>query len=493
MLNTFPLARNRDFLVSLAGRCASRFGDEVAVVALTLRLQAAGARPYLVALLLAAGLVPMVAAAGPAGRVADSADSRRVLVTATATQACCCVPLILTRQAAAMIVLVALLGTGAAFSQATWQALIPRVAGEENIGAATAAQQATFTLGTILAPAVAGILAGAFGTGPPLVLDAATFGVMTVAALAIRTRRGGSMRHGAARPSAATGPDDARPDDARPDDAARAERAGGWAALRRDSLLAPLIVGLAAFVLLGMMVNVVQVFLVRETLHASAAWYGGLEAITMAGLAAGALACGRITTDAGRARAVAGGAALMSLAMLGFGTAPAVLVLVPLSVLIGVGNGMVNVCVATLVMTRIEERMRGRVAAALGAVLNGAAVGSLAAGAALTAALAPRQVYLLAGGLGCVVTAVLAARLRRGWARHADISFATEQSRAWCRARERWRESRQAGCRRVTVRRPESPGARRSVGHGAGLSVGIRGDPGRGPTFRPGRAEGGAA
>src|SRR5579859_5875052 len=422
MLNTFPLARNRDFLLSLAGRCASRFGAEVAVVALTLRLRAASARPYLVALLLAAGLVPMIAAAGPAGRVADSADSRRVLVTATATQACCCVPLILTRQAAAMIVLVALLGTGAAFSQATWQALIPRVAGEENIGAATAAQQATFTLGAILA--------GAFGTGPPLVLDAATFGVMTVAALAIRTRRGGSMRHGAARPSAATGPDDARPDDARPDDAARAERAGGWAALRRDSLLAPLIVGLAAFVLLGMMVNVVQVFLVRETLHASAAWYGGLEAITMAGLAAGALACGRITTDAGRARAVAGGAALMSLAMLGFGTAPAVLVLVPLSVLIGVGNGMVNVCVATLVMTRIEERMRGRVAAALGAVLNGAAVGSLAAGAALTAALAPRQVYLLAGGLGCVVTAVLAARLRRGWARHADISFATEQSRA---------------------------------------------------------------
>ena len=69
MLNTFrPVARNRDFLVSVAGRCASRFGDEVAIVALTLRLQSAGARPYLVAVLLAAGLVPMIAAARPAGR-----------------------------------------------------------------------------------------------------------------------------------------------------------------------------------------------------------------------------------------------------------------------------------------------------------------------------------------------------------------------------------------------------------------------------------------
>ena len=421
MLNNFrPLARNRDFLVSLAGRCASQFGDEVALVALTLRLQSSGAHPYLVAVLLAAGLVPMIAAARPAGRVADSVDSRRVLVTASVAQACCCVPLIFVHQVAAMVALVALVGTGAAFSQATWQALIPRVAGEENIGAATALQQAAFTVSLVLAPAVAGILAGAFGAGVPLALDAVTFGAMAVAALAVRTRRGGVAPHGAAAPHRA----------AAPRGTARRERASGWAALRRDPLLAPLIVGLAAFVLLGLMVNVFGVFLVRETLHASAAWYGGLEAITMAGLAGGVLACARIGTDAGRARAVAAGAALMSLGMLGYGTAPAVLVLVPLSVLTGMGNGMVNVCVATLVTTRTEERMRGRVAAAMGAILNTASVGSLAAGGALAAVLAPRQVYLLAGALGCAVTAVLAARLRHGWARRRNISFAAEQSRA---------------------------------------------------------------
>jgi len=409
MLNTFrPLARNRDFLVSMAGRCASRFGDEAAIVALTLRLQSSGAHPYVVAVLLAAGLVPMIAVAGPAGRVADSVDSRRVLVAASVAQACCCVPLIFVHQAPVMIALVALLGTGTAFSQATWQALIPRVAGEENIGAAMALQQAAFTVSMILAPAVAGLLAGAFGTGVPLALDAVTFGAMAVAALRVRTRRGRTEVPGPPRP----------------------RRASGWAALRRDPVLAPLILGLAAFVLLGMMVNVVGVFLVRETLHASAAWYGGLEAITMAGLAGGVLACGWIGTDAGRAWAVAAGAALMSLGMLGYGIAPAVLVLVPLSVLTGVGNGIVNVCVSTLVATRTEERMRGRVAAALGAVLNTASVASLAAGGALAAVLAPRQVYLLAGAMGCAVTAVLAARLWHDWARRADISFAAERSRA---------------------------------------------------------------
>jgi MFS family permease len=418
MLNIYrPLARNRDFLISLAGRCASRFGDEVAVVALTLRLQATGTRPYVVALLLAAGLVPSIAVAGPAGRVADSADSRRVLVTAAVAQACCCVPLIFVHQAAAMIVLVAVLGIGAAFSQATWQALIPRAVGEDNIAAATAMQQAAFTLATILAPAVGGILAAAFGTGVPLALDAVTFGAMAVAAATIQTRRGGGWAEQGAR---------AEP-------GARQDAAGGWAALRGDRLLAPLVVGIAAFVLLGMMTNVVQVFLVRETLHASAAWFGGLEAITMAGLAGGVLACGRITTDTARVRAVAGGMIIMSLAMLAFGLAPAVVLLVPFAVLAGAGNGMANVCAATLVMTRTQEHLRGRVSAALWAVLNAASVASLAAGGALAAVLDPRQVYLLAGGLGAVVTVLMAARLaqRLGTGRgHSNISFATEQSRA---------------------------------------------------------------
>src|SRR5215472_4682398 len=435
MLNIYrPLARNRDFLISLAGRCASQFGDEVAVVALTLRLQAAGGRPYLIALLLGAGLVPSIAAARPAGRVADSVDSRRVLVTAAVAQACCCVPLIFVHQVPAMIILVAVLGTGAAFSQAAWQALIPRAVGEDNIGTATAVQQATFTLATILAPAVAGILTAAFGTGVPLALDAVTFGAMAVAAVAIRTRRGGARALGAEAEQGAQAEQraEAQQDD-RAERGARRDAAGGWAALRSDPLLAPLVAGLTAFVLLGMMTNVVQVFLVRETLHASAAWFGGLEAIMMAGLACGVLACGRITTDAARAWAVAAGAAIMSLALLAFGLAPAVLLLVPFAVLVGAGNGMVNVCVATLVMTRTQERMRGRVSAALGAVLNAASVASLAAGGALAAVLDPRQVYLLAGALGGVVTLWMVVRLaqRLGTGRgHRDISFATEQSRA---------------------------------------------------------------
>jgi MFS family permease len=85
-------------------------------------------------------------------------------------------------------------------------------------------------------------------------------------------------------------------------------------------------------------------------------------------------------------------------------------VLVPLSLLAGMGNGLVDVRAAPLVTTRTAERMRRRVAAALGAVLNAASVASLATGGALAAVLDPRQVCLRADGLGAVVTVVLVAR-----------------------------------------------------------------------------------
>jgi len=278
---------------------------------------------------------------------------------------------------------------GAAFSQATWQALIPRVVGEDNIAAATAAQQTTFTVASIIAPAVAGLLSGAFSTAVPLAVNAVTFGVLTVATLAVRTRRAGTAR------------------------AVTKQERGGWAVLRADRLLGPLVIGLAAFVLLAMMVNVVSVFLIRQTLHAGAGWYGLLEATWMLGVVGGSIASAKIGTDARRAQAVLAGAALMSLVFAGYGLAPVVALLVPVSIAGGVGNGLVNVCVATLVMTRSDERVRGRVSAALGAVANGAGIASLVAGGGLAAVLDPRQIFLLASALGGLVTAVTAVRVMR--------------------------------------------------------------------------------
>src|SRR5215469_7539719 len=123
----------RDLLVALAGRAVSTFGDEVALVALTLRLQADGSRPYEVGLLLAAGVIPLLLLSRPVGRLVDSHDSRHLLVAAGVLEVACTVPLVFVHSVAIILVLVAALGVAASVAGSTWSALVPRIVGEDHV------------------------------------------------------------------------------------------------------------------------------------------------------------------------------------------------------------------------------------------------------------------------------------------------------------------------------------------------------------------------
>jgi MFS family permease len=386
-------AGRRDLLISLVGRMVSTFGDEVALVALTLRLEADGARPYEVAVLLGAGGLPLVVLSRLVGRLVDTHDSRRLLVASGAVEVACTVPLIVLHSVVVIVVLVAILGAAAAVTSATWSALVPRIVGEDQVAQAVSTQQSMSALVAVGAPAVGGLLAAAFGSGLPLAVDAATYAVMTGAAILVRTRR---------RPAglAPGGPP------------ARAR--GGSEILRSDAVLGPLTVGLGLVVLLVGMVDVVLVFLVRRTLHAGAVWYGAAEAAWIAGMVVGSLGAGRLGAERARTTATIAGAGVACAALAPFAVVPAVWMLLPLSVLGGVGNGYAGTCYSTLLVGRTPDSERGRVSAAANAALGGAQGISLLIGGAVTVVLSPRAIYATAGLLGVAaavaVAVVLAAR-----------------------------------------------------------------------------------
>jgi MFS family permease len=382
MLNNIP--GRRDLLVALAGRAVSTFGDGVALVALTLRLQGDGGRPYEVALLLAAGVIPQLLLARPVGRMVDAHDSRRLLVAGGLAEVAATVPLVVLHSVAAIVLLVAVLGAAASVTGATWSALIPRVVGDDHLAEAVSAQQSLNVLALVGAPAAGGLLAGAFGSSVPVAVDAATFVVVTVAAALVRTRRA--------------------PDGA--DGSARAR--GGFAILRADRVLAPLLAGVALVVLLVGMVDVVLVYLVRDTLAAGGVWYGAVEASWMAGMVAGSLGAGRVRSQPGQVRATVAGAALACAGVAGFAVAPTVAVLLPLSVLGGVGNGYAGACVSTLLMVRTPDSARGRVSAAAGAIFGAAQGASLLIGGAVVLVLSARELYAVAGLLGLAAAGLVA-------------------------------------------------------------------------------------
>lgn len=377
----------RDLVIALVGRMVSTFGDGVALVALTLRLQADGAHPYEVGLLLGGGVVPQLLLARAIGRLVDTHDSRRLLVGGGLAEVAATIPLIFLHSVVPIVLLVAVLGAAASITSTTWSALVPRVVGEDHLAEAVSAQQSLSILVLVGAPAAGGLLAGAFGTGLPVTIDAATFVVVTAAVALVRTRRTPG------RAPAVEG-------------SSRAH--GGFAILRADRVLAPLLAGVALVLLLVGMVDVVLVFLVRDTLHAGGIWYGVTEASWMAGMVAGALGAGRVRTERGRIRATVGGAALACAGVAAFAVAPTVAILVPLSVLGGIGNGYAGACLSTLLTARTPDGARGRVSAAAGAVLGGAQGASLFLGGAVAIVLSPRAIYAAGGLLGLAAAGLLA-------------------------------------------------------------------------------------
>ena len=79
---------------------------------------------------------------------------------------------------------------GQAVANPTWVALVPRIAGDEDVGRVLALQQGLVAVTAIAGAALAGLVVGTHGSAAALWLDAGTFGGLLVAAALVRTRRG---------------------------------------------------------------------------------------------------------------------------------------------------------------------------------------------------------------------------------------------------------------------------------------------------------------
>jgi MFS family permease len=384
------LWRVRDLRIAVLARAISLLGDELALVALVLRTQGEGDGAWPVVALLLAGCLPLVLLAPLVGRLVDRIDSRRLLVVSGCGQLACCLALAWLPSQPVMLALVAAMGAGQAVNSATWQALLPSIAGLDRLPAAIGMSQATSTAAAIMAPVIGGLLTGLYGARVPLLLDAVSFAAVTVAALAIRTRRGSPA---------------GRASDPR----------GGWAIVRADAMLLPLVAMLSVFILLGGMVNVIEVFLVREVMHASAIWYGVLGSGWGVGVLIGALLGSRFgggpSGQRSLLRLALASAIGLALGLVGMGVAPAAAWALPAVLAGGACNGLLNLATGSLIGIRTAEAVRGRVAAIVGGLASAGQVGAMLLGGLLATVLGPRQIFVLAGLLGALVPIGLARRL----------------------------------------------------------------------------------
>src|SRR4051794_8010075 len=292
--------RHRDLRIMLPARAISQFGDDLVLVALMLLVFVRGHGPWAVASLLLFATVPVVVLAPFAGRLVDAAPFRTLALGTAVWQAACCVGLAFADPLWAIYALVVLLQVGQVVANPTWQALVPSIAGPDELGQAMGMGQALNTIAAVGAPAAAGLLVGTVGYSAPFLIDAATFLALGIAAATIRATRGCADE------------DDVPAEPAEP------------FSLWRDSLLRPLVLGVCALVLVGEVTNVVEVFLVRGTLGASTLVFGAVGAALAAGVVVGSVLAGRNVPDATRAVRTAVAALALGLLLAVAGVAPAI-------------------------------------------------------------------------------------------------------------------------------------------------------------------------
>ncbi len=412
MLHVF---RHRDLRLVVAARAVSAFGDNVALLVLTLRVYSHGLGPWSVTGLLVCVGIPTATLAPVAGRLADAIPFRRLAVITAVWQAACCIGLALVDPLWALYALVLVLQVGQAVGSPAWQALLPALAEPEELGAAVSASQATTLLAVVAAPAAAGLAVGRLGFGAPMLVDAATFAVLGAAALAVRTSRAPKSSHEDAETPASF-------------------------SLRSDPLLGPLVVGICLLVLVGGITNVVEVFLIRGTLGASATVFGLVAALFAAALVVGAVVAGRAAADNARAMRATFAALVIAVALACGGLAPAIWMFAIAWSVLGIANGVINADVSTLMLHRTPDAFRGRVLARVGAMVTSAEICALAIGGAAGSLLGARPTFVVSGVLMALVAIGLFVRL--GVRPHHRVAGVEQANRLARRRAEPLRDAR---------------------------------------------------
>ena len=382
-------AQRRDLSFVAALRGFSYLGDAVALIALYLRLAHGQDASWGVAAVSIAAALPLVVLSPIAGFVVDHFALKRLLTSLCLCEAIVCAGIGLWHGRIVTIALMALLSCFVAFSFPGYSALVPTIAGEENIAKANSLMQTVQGIASVAGPGLGGLLVGVSGQSWPLYFDAISFAGAALGTVLLRTDRRPEL--GAERPK-------------------KGERdlGAGMRTLFGDQVLRPLMITFVIFLLSLIVINVAEVFFITRTLHSTALIYGLVSTAFGVGNIIGAVASSKVRQDdISLVRASLIGIVAIGIAIGSVGLVEHVGYVFPLLVITGIAVGVVNVATTTLLTTRTPEKTRGQMFAASNAIFTSAEIASTALGGVILTVLAPRTVFQIAGVVSTAAVLVL--------------------------------------------------------------------------------------
>jgi DHA3 family tetracycline resistance protein-like MFS transporter len=384
---TGPL-RHRDFRLLWSGMCVSLLGDGVFLVAMAWQVYSLSDAPTALSLVGAARAVPTIALLLFGGVVSDRVDRRRAMLAADVTRGLAVAALAALSLGGAlrlwhMVAIVGVYGAGTAFFNPAFDAVVPELLPPEALAAANALDQLVRPLAQRLAgPALGGVLVAATGAGTAFALDAASFAASAAALLAMRPPR-----------------------ERKQSASLTADLVAGLAYVaRRSWLWVTLAAAAVAFLLFMGPAEVLLPYLVKDSLHGSAAQLG----LVLAAGGVGSAGCALLLARGGLPRHditfMYAAWTLATLAVAGYGLSTAVWQLMLASLAFNGLETAGTIVWATAKQRHVPAALLGRVSSLDWLISTGLLPLSYALTGPVSGAIGVRQTLIGAGLLGALVT-----------------------------------------------------------------------------------------
>ncbi|TCO35554.1 putative MFS family arabinose efflux permease [Kribbella steppae] len=400
--DTFSALQVRNFRLLVSGLLVSSTGGWIQRIAQDWLVLTITGSATAVGITTALQFLPTLLLGLYGGVIADRFPKRKVLLvtqTAMGTGAAVLAVLAFTGQVQVwQVYMMALfLGLATAVDNPTRQSFVTELVGKDRVRNAISMVSSTFQLGSLIGPALGGILLGTLGTGWAFTLNSVTF-LASISALLMMREHEMPGLHAARRASAGMRIRDGLKDGVR---YAFHEPAVRWAIA---------LVGIYGMFAISLPVTLTA--FADRVFHTGATGYGVLNSVVAVGALIGALlSARRVRTP--RLRNLVGIASLLTVTQVLAAIQPSLWTFIPVLSAMGMATLMFLTAAQSMVQLTTPDGLRGRVSG----IYNLVFIGGGAVGGPLVGFLAQnwgaRSALLISGLIPAVATIAIAFRLRR--------------------------------------------------------------------------------
>ncbi len=191
-LHRYPALRSRDFAIQWSGQFISNAGTQMQIVALNWQLYEMTRSPYILALLGATRVLPIIIFGLVSGTIVDAHNRKKLLIVVQIIQALIAgIVTIITLQGGATVANLLILNAIAlafyTIDAPARAALMPQLVPREHFSNAVSLNVIGYNISTVAGPAIAGFMIAYFGVASVYALNTFSFLVLLAALLALHT------------------------------------------------------------------------------------------------------------------------------------------------------------------------------------------------------------------------------------------------------------------------------------------------------------------